>query len=36
MDILDNEGVSLAIPNRKIYVDSKSEGNGKVRWEFLK
>ncbi|WP_066309548.1 mechanosensitive ion channel family protein [Bacillus sp. FJAT-29814] len=36
MDILDHEGVSLAIPNRRIYVDSKSEGNGKVRWEFLK
>ncbi|MFJ8065694.1 mechanosensitive ion channel family protein [Psychrobacillus sp. NPDC096426] len=30
MDILDNEGVSLAIPNRKLYVDSKTEVNGKV------
>ncbi|MBS4212747.1 mechanosensitive ion channel family protein [Neobacillus rhizophilus] len=36
MDILTNEGVSLAIPNRKLYVDSKSDVNGKVRWEFLK
>lgn len=36
MDILDHEGVSLAIPNRKLYVDSKSEENGKVRCEFLK
>ncbi|MCM3763848.1 mechanosensitive ion channel family protein [Neobacillus niacini] len=36
MDILDHEGVSLAIPNRKLYIDSKSEENDKVRWEFLK
>ncbi|MFZ7942587.1 mechanosensitive ion channel family protein [Neobacillus sp. 19] len=36
MDILDHEGVSLARPNRKIYVDSKSEDNSKVRWELLK
>ena len=36
MDILDNEGVSLAVPNRKLYVDSKTEGNGKVRFESLK
>ena len=36
MDILDNEGVSLAIPNRKLYVDSKTEENGKVRFESLK
>jgi len=31
MDILDHEGVSLAVPNRKLYVDSKTEENGKVR-----
>ncbi|MBU8878778.1 mechanosensitive ion channel family protein [Bacillus sp. FJAT-29790] len=36
MEILDKEGVSLAIPNRKLYVDSKSEGNGKVRSESFK
>ena len=36
MDILENEGVSLAIPKRKLYIDSKSEGHGKVRCESLK
>ena len=36
MDILDQEGVSLAVPNRKLYVDSKTEDNGKVRLESLK
>ena len=36
MDILDHEGVSLAVPNRKLYVDSNSEENGKVRYEFVK
>ena len=36
MDILDHEGVSLAIPNRKLYIDSKTGGNGKVRCESLK
>ncbi|MBA9026533.1 MULTISPECIES: mechanosensitive ion channel family protein [Bacillaceae] len=33
MDILDNEGVSLAIPNRRLYVDSKLEANSKVEYE---
>ena len=36
MDILDHEGVSLAVPNRKLYVDSKTEENGIVRFESLK
>jgi MscS family membrane protein len=36
MDILNNEGVSLAIPNRKLYVDSKTEENGKVRYASVK
>ena len=36
MDILDNEGVSLAVPNRRLFIDSKTEGNGKVRFESLK
>jgi MscS family membrane protein len=36
MDILDHEGVSLAVPNRKLYVDSKTEGIGKVRFESIK
>ena len=30
MDILDTEGISIAIPNRKLYIDSKTEGNSKV------
>ena len=36
MDILDNEGVSLAVPNRRLYLDSKTEENGKVRFDSLK
>ena len=33
MEILTNEGVSIAIPTRKLYVNSQSMENGKVRCE---
>ncbi|WP_338473016.1 mechanosensitive ion channel family protein [Niallia sp. XMNu-256] len=36
MDILENEEVSLAVPNRKLYVNSKAEGYRKVTFKPLK